>query len=372
MEAEYNSDNSFTYTRYAWGKDRYLAKYLLSRAGKMLYQSAGMSYPAWLRAALTACRGRSGEGSISILCCAVRDTALAILLVTSSIAACHAQTAEAGLAAARADLDQGRYTDAESVLRDYRAHNPADASGCYLLAYTLFRENKPADSLKAYTEAATLRTPGAKDLKTIALDYVLLNDYKDADHWIRYALSLDGNDPEAWYEAGRIEYTLNRFQDALESFEQALRLNPALVKAENNLGLTLEGLNRTDEALAAYRKAVAMQNSSEDPSEQPLLNLGTLLVQLNRLDEALPLLLRAHQIAPHDWKILAQLGRLYGEKGDLDAARQTLEQAVAIEPKKASLHFQLGQIYKKSGDAEKANREFATVRDLLGTSSSPQ
>lgn len=302
----------------------------------------------------------------------VLNPALAIFLAVLGAKVCFGQTAEDSLGPARADLDAGRYADAERALRDYHAHNPKDASGCYLLAYTLFRENKPADSLKEYTKAATLRTPQANDLKTVALDYVLLNDYKDAEHWIRYSLSLDANDPEAWYEAGRIEYTLNRFQDALESFEQALRLDPSSVKAENNLGLTLEGLNRTDKALVAYRKATAMQASLPEPSEQPLLNLGTLLAQLNRLDEALPLLQQANQIAPNDWKILAQLGRLYGEKGDLEAARKTLEQAVAIEPRKASLHFQLGQIYKKSGDAEKANREFATVRDLLGTSSTPQ
>jgi hypothetical protein len=43
---------------------------------------------------------------------------------------------------------------------------------------------------------------------------------------------------------------------------------------------------------------------------------------------------------------------------------------VAIEPQMASLHFQLGQVYRKSGAPEKANQEFATTKDLLGTTSS--
>ena len=79
------------------------------------------------------------------------------------------------------------------------------------------------------------------------------------------------------------------------------------------------------------------------------------------------LLQKAEQIAPNDWKILAQLGRLYTEKGNLDAARTVLERAVAIEPQKASLHFQLGQVYKKSGASEKAQAEFTTTQKLLGT-----
>jgi tetratricopeptide (TPR) repeat protein len=274
------------------------------------------------------------------------------------------------LAQARASLDHGQYADADKELRNYLTDHAADVEAQYLLAFALFREDKPADSLKEYTDAARQRRPGAADLKTVALDYVLLNDYHDAEHWIRYALSMDANDPEAWYEAGRIEYTLNYFRPALEAFQRSLQLDSTSVKAENNLGLTLEGLNRVDDAIAAYRKALAMQAGSAHPSEQPMLNLATVLVDRNQLDEALSLLQQAQQIAPNDWRILAQLGRLYTERGDLNAARDVLERAVEIEPQKASLHFQLGQVYKKSGSAEKAQTEFALTQKLLGTSAS--
>jgi tetratricopeptide (TPR) repeat protein len=273
------------------------------------------------------------------------------------------------IAQARASLDRGQYVNAEKELRAYLTAHPSDAEAQYLLAFALFRQNKPADSLKEYTEAAQHRRPRASDLKTVALDYVLLNDYADAELWIRYALSMDANDPEAWYEAGRIEYTLNYFRPALESFQRSLQLDPASVKAENNLGLTLEGLNRVDDAIAAYRKALAMQAGSSHPSEQPMLNLATVLIDRNQLDAALPLLRQAAHISPNDWKILAQLGRLYAEKGELNLARDVLERAVSIEPQKASLHFQLGQVYKKSGESEKAQAEFAATQRLLGTTS---
>jgi Flp pilus assembly protein TadD len=298
---------------------------------------------------------------------------LALLITAASTTGCaqttHGESANA-LAQAKADLDHGQYADADKKLREHLSANPSDVEAKYLLAFALFKENRPADSLKEYTEAAQRRAPHAEDLKAVALDYVLLNDYADAEHWIRYSLSMDANDAEAWYEAGRIEYMLNYFRPALEAFQRSLQLDPASVKAENNLGLALEGLNRVDEAVAAYRKAMAMQASSPHPSEQPMLNLATVLVDRNQLDEALLLLQQAAQIAPHDWKILAQLGRLYMQKGDLNAARDALEQAVAIEPQKASLHFQLGQVYKKSGAPEKAQAEFATTQKLMGTTSS--
>jgi len=304
---------------------------------------------------------------VSLLCCAL------LLLLSSWL---QAQTASPNqepaetLARARGYLDHGRFADADKELRDYLTDRPLDVDARYLLAFALFREDKPADSLKEYTEAARQRPPRAADLKAVALDYVLLNDYADAEHWIRDALSMDANDAEAWYEAGRIEYTLNYFRPALESFQRSLQLDPASVKAQNNLGLTLEGLNRVDDAIAAYRKALAMQAGSSHPSEQPMLNLATVLIDRNQFGEALSLLQQAAEIAPDDWKILAQLGRLYTEEGDLKAARAVLQRAVSIEPQKASLHFRLGQVYKKSGESEKAQAEFALTQKLLGTSAS--
>ena len=304
----------------------------------------------------------------------VSVSVLLFLMPWASTTICVAQTVpEQGsaniLAQAKDSLDHGQYTEADKMLRDHLNTHPSDVEAKYLLAFALFKENKPADSLKEYTDAAGQRSPHAADLETVALDYVLLDDYADADHWIRYSLSLDANNAEAWYEAGRIEYTLNHFQPALEAFQRSLQLDPFSVKAENNLGLAFEGLNRIDDAISAYRKAMAMQAASSQPSEQPLLNLATVLVDRNQLDEALSLLQQARQIAPNDWKILAQLGRLYMVKGDLNAARDVLERAVAIEPQRGSLHFQLGQVYKKSGESEKAQAEFATTQKLLGTTS---
>lgn len=322
-----------------------------------------------------ASKSRNLKSSRSEQAALVACTLFLILVTKASTTICTAQTAsdEASantLARAKTSVDQGQYANAEKQLRNYLSDHSSDVEGEYLLALVLFRENKPADSLKEYTEAARQRAPHAADLKTVALDYVLLKDYADANHWIRSSLSMDANDAEAWYEAGRIQYTLNYFQPALEAFQRALQLDPASVKAENNLGLTFEGLNRVDDAIAAYRKAIAMQAVSSHPSEQPLLNLATVLIDRNQLDEAQQLLQQASQIAPHDWKILAQLGRLYTEKGDLSAARNVLEQAVTIEPQRGSLHFQLGQVYKKSGELEKAQAEFATTEKLMGTTSS--
>ena len=225
------------------------------------------------------------------------------------------------LARARALADEGKLHEAEDAARSYLGEHVDEANARYLLAYILFREGQPVPSLAEYTRAARAQPPKAQQLFYVALDYVLAKDYADADKWMTMVTERTPGDSEAWYSLGRIKYTENRFQESIHCFEKALALTPRLVKAENNLGLAYEGLNQVDEAITAYRTAIAWQAESASPSEQPLINLGTVLIDRNELSEALPLLQQAEKIAPTDPKIRAALGRLYRRQGELAAAQ---------------------------------------------------
>jgi tetratricopeptide (TPR) repeat protein len=280
------------------------------------------------------------------------------------------QANDAGLELARDALRRAQWPDAERAARGYLQDHEGSAEGHYLLALALFRENHPRESLAEYTHAARLQRPTALQLRWVALDYVLLGAYKDADTWMSKSLEWNPEDGESWYELGRIKYSEGRFGEAVEAFNKALRLLPRSVKAENNLGLADEGLNRPDDAIAAYQQALAWQAGAASRSEQPMLNLGILLTDKYRLDEALPLLREAESIAPGDSKIHAALGKLYERKNDLAHAQAEFEQAVGLDSKSAGLHFQLGQVYRKLGEKGKAAGEFAQASALDGTHSS--
>lgn len=268
------------------------------------------------------------------------------------------------LTSVRAALNAARWPAAEQQLRAYLKDRPASSEALYLLGATLFHEDKPKESLEVYTRAAALQHPSATDLHTVALDYVLLGDYADADKWMSESIREGATDADAWYSLGRIKYNENRFAEAIASFGKALELSPRLVKAEDNLGLSYEGLNQPDKAMEAYRQAIAWGTASGKPSEQPLLNLGTLLADRNQLEEALPLLLQAEAIAPAYGKTHAALGKLYARKGSLPEAERELTLAVTADPKNSGLHFQLGQVYRKLGKPDQATAELTTAATL--------
>jgi Flp pilus assembly protein TadD len=272
---------------------------------------------------------------------------------------------------ARHFVETREFDKAEALLRDYIATNDHAAAAHYMLAYALMRQNKPKESLAAYTQAAKLRTPSPEELRSVADDYVLLNDYADANKWMTRSAEMNGKDAETWYALGRIRYSLQLFQSAVECFEKALSLAPNTVKIEDNLGLAYDGLNRSEDAMRAYRTALAWQQDSSHPSEQPMLNLAIDLIQHNRLDEALPLLNQAVAIAPRDPKIREQLGHLYLQQEQLDKAQQEFQEAVALSPDSSSFHFLLGQVYRRQGKKAEAVAEFARAKALLGDHSTP-
>jgi Tfp pilus assembly protein PilF len=269
-------------------------------------------------------------------------------------------------------IDVGDFKQAATVLKSFLKIEQGSAAAHEMLAYSYLRLDDPKESLREYTRAAAIERPSSVDLQNVAKDYVLLGDTSDAEHWIRISLQINDRDPESWYILGRIRYTLQRFQEAAGCFQRSLVLLPRSVKAENNLGLAYEGLNRVDDAITAYRQAIFWQQNAEHPSEQPLLNLSIIFLHQGKLKETQGLLTEAVAIAPHDARIHEQLGHLYLQQNMFAAAQEQLEVAITLEPKKPALHFLLGKVYHQDGQEQKAKSEFALSASLSGYHSTPE
>jgi Flp pilus assembly protein TadD len=276
------------------------------------------------------------------------------------------------LAAVQKLMHDSKFAQADAALRALISADPKAAEPHYLLGYALLREDKPTDSLNEYTTAAALRPPTAAELRSVALDYVLLKDLTDAERWMSRSLAMDGSDAETWYAMGRLHYTQGRYSDALRCFEKTVALNPRSVKAENNLGLAYEGLNRNDDALRAYRTAIAWQKDDPSPSEQPLLNLAILLLHRNQFHEAQQLLEGAAKIAPKEPRIHENLGQIYLRTNRIPDAVTEFSSAVTLAPQNPRYHYLLGQAFKRSGDENHAKQEFARSAALNGTHSTPE
>ncbi len=74
----------------------------------------------------------------------------------------------------------------------------------------------------------------------------------------RRAVECDSSFRQAWYNLGCLLNEQDREAEALDCFHQAVRLAPDHAAAHHNLAQSLFNLGNTDEAIAHYRRAVAV------------------------------------------------------------------------------------------------------------------
>jgi len=249
----------------------------------------------------------------------------------------------------KALVNLGKFEEAAAALESYRQNHPRSDDAAYQLAYVRFRQNQPKESLRLFTDAARLKHPTADDLKVVALDYVLLSDYDD----------------EARYHLGRVRYQQNRFDLAIAAFKEVVRRDPRNIKAQNNLGLSLEAKNEIDAAITAYREAIKLDKNAPVHEEQPYLNLGALLAKSGRPEDAVSLLSQAEAIAPDSGKIRYQLSKAYFDLNRFEDARREAEKAVTLDPDQSSNHYLLGRIYQRSGSRALAAEQFRLTEELI-------
>jgi tetratricopeptide (TPR) repeat protein len=253
----------------------------------------------------------------------------------------------------------------ESGLRHEIELHPDSAPLLYKLGLVLRQENKPKESLETYTQAAHLEKPNSGQLRSVALDYVLLDDFDDAIHWLQIAVSFDPNDADVLYSLGRCFYSESRYPEAEQMFLRVLQIKPDHLKAEENLGLIYDFSNQPEKAEAALRKAVTLAGD-ESTDEWPFLDLGAFLLDHDRAAEAVPFLLRASVIAVRCAACHEKLGRALVATGDASGGVKELETAAQLDPKNPKTHFQLGIAYRAAGALDKSRAEFALSQSLYG------
>jgi tetratricopeptide (TPR) repeat protein len=279
---------------------------------------------------------------------------------------------QALLIQARSLLNLGEFAQASHALRSYIALHTTSSEAFYALGYSLYKENKPGESLETFTKAATLAPPKAPDFQIIGLDYVLLNDYPDAIKWLEHAVELEPNNVESLYALARCYYTQSRFNDAEKKFRAVLRLQPDNRRAWQNIALVFEALNRPEEADSAFRRSIEIAARDPKTNEWPYLDYGGFLLDHDRPNDAIPVLERAVAIARGCAACHEKLGRSLSLAGRFSEAEHELQQAVALDPQNPKMHFELSRIYRQNGNLAKAREEAALSAKLYGTHTSPE
>jgi tetratricopeptide (TPR) repeat protein len=147
----------------------------------------------------------------------------------------------------------------------------------------------------------------------------------------REALRLDPQMFEAANDIGKLLFEQGRPAEALDYCLAAVRLKPDRATLHNNLGLTLETLGRFDEAREQFAEAARLDETYAVPRFQT----GRTLLKQGRDAEALPELFAALQIEPDNLQFLLFTARVLAS--DENPQGRNGEQAVAVADKASRL-----------------------------------
>ena len=173
-----------------------------------------------------------------------------------------------------------------------------------------------------------------------------LNRFDEALASYNRAAALRPDYAAAHYNAGVALHKLRRFDEALASYNRAIALVPDYAEAYANRGVTLQELKRFDEALASCDAAIAIR---PDYAEA-YCNRGNILKHLNRFNDAIASYDRSLTLAPDDVETYSNRGLALQELKRLDESLDSFERALALQPDDPKAHWNKGLALLLSGD----------------------
>ena len=156
------------------------------------------------------------------------------------------------------------------------------------------------------------------------------------------------------------EHQLGNFQAAAHLFTLILGKIPNVAEIHNNLGASLQQMQRHEEALASYDKAIALKPDYANAH----YNRGSILKQMKRQREALASYDRAIALNPGHAEAHNSRGIVLQELRRYAEALSSYDKAIAINPSHAQAHNNRGTALMSTGDMKEAEQMFLKASAL--------
>ncbi len=158
-------------------------------------------------------------------------------------------------------------------------------------------------------------------------------------------VSADMNRTVTEHNLGAALQSEGRYDEAIASYRRALAISPDYAPAYSNIGTVLQAQGHVDAAIDSYQRALAIRPGFPEVH----YNLANALLSQNRTGEAAGHFRLAARGIPGSADVHNNLGAALAEEGKLDEAIAEFEQAARFDPASAKAHRNLGDTLASAG-----------------------
>ncbi len=202
-------------------------------------------------------------------------------------------------------------------------------------------------------------SPAAPPLQQPTLPDALLSGMEsDVRRQIMQAYQAARENPSDSERSGRVGMLLHayrHFESAALFYRYAISRSQSKFRWTYYLGLAEKEAGQSEEAVESFRQALSLQ-----PDNLPAkLRLATTLIDLNRMEESVPDLQEIVKRRPDHPLAHYDLGRAYAKLGRNDDALKSLSRACELAPDFGAAQYALALAYRDRGDQERYQRHAA-------------
>lgn len=231
----------------------------------------------------------------------------------------------------------------------------------------LLRESLLTD-LPQGSEANSIR---ANLLLTLGILHWRKGDFEKAEALIDEAANLAVKIDNKWLEAeclnarALVFSSVDRVDDAIDSYKQAIRLLPDQIFAWNNLGNLCIKIGRNDEAIVTFSKAIEC-----NPEDSIAWNgLGNVYKNIGYFDDAVNAYRKSIQYTPSFTQPWNGLGDVFSIMGRMEEAARAYQQAIQINKNYLAPWLGLGGLHIKQEKFRDAIKVFQRALVIDGKNS---
>ncbi|MGA2070269.1 MAG: tetratricopeptide repeat protein [Sedimentisphaerales bacterium] len=190
--------------------------------------------------------------------------------------------------------------------------------------------------------------------------------HKQVTYWnnsytlFSHVAEVSQNNYLAYSDLGAALNSMGRYQDAIEAYKQAIKINPYFADAFVGLGITYGKLDQWQNEVETYKQAIKLKPGYANA----YYNLGIAYKDLGRLEDAMEAWKQAVKNKPDYAEAYNNLGVTYYQLGRYQDAVEAYKQAIKIKPDFAMAHYALGIAYLVTNDKNSALEEYKILKTL--------